>query len=121
LSYLETAFYILCAAVALGGALTLPYLRVTARRLPWPIRLTHGVVGAVGLATLFWALYLGLPPSTMGTAGFGPASVVFIGLALILGLAIALFRLRPPGVIVAFHAGLAIAGFVVLWTVVGLG
>jgi hypothetical protein len=120
-SNLSWAFYILCAAVALGGALALPYLRVTARRLPWPIRLAHGVLGVAGLATLFWALYRGLPPSAMGIAGFGPASAVFIGLALILGLAIALFRVRPTGVLVAFHAGLAIAGFVVLWTVVSLG
>ena len=121
MSYLETAFYILCATVALGSASALPYLRVTARRLPWPIRLAHGVLGAAGLAVLFGALYRGLPPSMMGTAGFGPASAVFIGLALILGLAIVLCRARPPGVLVAFHAGLAIAGFVVLWTVVSLG
>jgi hypothetical protein len=45
---------------------------------------------------------------------------VFIALALVLGLTIALFRVRPIGVLVAFHAGLAIAGFVVLWTLVSL-
>ncbi len=121
LSYLQLAFYILCATVVLGSALALPYLRVTARRLPWPIRLVHGVFGAAGLVVLLWALYRGLPASAMGTAGFGPASAVFVGLALILGFAILLFRVRPPGVLVAFHAGLAIAGFVVLWTVLSLG
>ncbi|MFZ2004111.1 MAG: hypothetical protein WAV02_03425 [Stellaceae bacterium] len=121
MSYLEPAFYLLCATVVLGGALALPYLRVIARRLPWPLRAAHGVSGTAALATLFWALYRGLPPSAMGTAGFGPASAVFIGLALLLGLAIVLFRVRPPGVLVAFHAGLAITGFVVLWTVVSLG
>ena len=45
---------------------------------------------------------------------------MFIGLALILGLATALFRVRPTGALLAFHAGLAIVGFVVLWTVVSL-
>jgi hypothetical protein len=118
---LDLAFWLLCAAVALGGALALPYLRVTAHRLPWVLRGAHGAVGAMGLGILSLALYRGLPPSAMGTVGFAPAAAVFIGLALILGLAIALFRVRPPGVLVAFHAGLAVAGFVVLWTVVSLG
>jgi hypothetical protein len=118
---LNLALYILCAAVALGSALALPYLGVTARRLPWLVRTVHGMLGTVALGTLLLALYRGLPPSAMGTAGFGPASAAFIGLALILGLAIVFFRVRPPGVIVAFHAGLAIAGFVVLWAVVSLG
>lgn len=117
---LSLAFWFLCATVALGGALALPYLHATARRMPWPIRVAHGVVGTAGLAALFAALYRGLPPSAMGTAGFGPTAAVFIGLALVLGLATALFRVRPTGVLVAFHAGLAIVGFVVLWTVVSL-
>ena len=88
--------------------------------MPWPIRVAHGVVGTAGLAALFGALYRGLPPSAMGTAGFGLAAAVFIGLALVLGLATALFRVRPAGALVAFHAGLAIVGFVGLWTVVSL-
>jgi hypothetical protein len=118
---LEIAFYLCGAAAVMGGALSLPYLSVTARRLPRLIRAAHGVLGVVGLATLFWALYRGLPPSAMGTTGFGPAAAVFIGLALILGLAFVFFQVRPPGVLVAFHAGLAIAGFVALWAVVSLG
>ena len=120
-SDLSLAFYLLSATVVLGSVLALPYLRVIARRLPWPVKLAHGVSGGVGLAVLLWALYRGLPPSAMGTTGFGPAAAVFIGLALILGVAIVFFRVRPPGVLVAFHAGLAIAGFVVLWTLVSLG
>jgi hypothetical protein len=117
---LSLAFWFLCATVALGGALALPYLHATARRMPWPIRVVHGVAGTAGLAALFGALYRGLPPSAMGTGGFGPAAAVFIGLALILGVATALSRVRPTGVLVAFHAGLAIVGFVVLWTLVSL-
>ena len=105
----------------LGGVLALPYLRVIARRMPGPVRAAHGVMGAAGLAMLMLVLGNGLPPSAMGTTGFGPAAAVFIGLALTLGVAFIFFRMRPPGVLVAFHAGLAIAGFVVLWTLVSLG
>lgn len=115
------AFYLLCAAVVLGGVLVLPYLGVSSRRLPWPVRSAHGVMGAAGLAALLAALWHGLPPSAMGTGGFGPASAFVLALALILGLAMALLRGRPAGVLVAFHASLAIAGLVVLWTVVTLG
>jgi len=117
----DLAFWLLCATVALGSALALPYLGVTARRLPWLVRTVHGMLGTVSLGTLLLALQRGLPPSAMGTAGFGLAAAAFIGLALILGLAIVFFRVRPPGIVVAFHAGLAVAGFVVLWTVVSLG
>jgi hypothetical protein len=117
---LNLAFWVLGGAVLIGGALALPYLHSGLRRLPWPVRFLHGGLGAVGLALLLLVLYRGLPPSTMGTAGFGQAAAVLFGLALVLGLAIALFRVRPAGVVVAFHAGLAIAGFVVLWTLVSL-
>lgn len=118
---LALAFWVLAAAVLLGGALVLPYLQSGLRRLHWPIRLAHGLLGAAGLAFLLLALYRGLPPSAAGTAGFAPAAAVFVALALVLGAAMGLFRERPPGVLVVFHAGLAIAGAVVLWTVVSLG
>jgi hypothetical protein len=118
---IRTAFYVLCAAVALGCILAIPYLRGEAIRLPWPAGAAHGTVGAAGLAMLVLVLCRGLPPSAMGTAGFAPAAAVFIALALVLGLIIALWRRRPHGVLVAIHASLAVAGFVVLWTVVSLG
>jgi hypothetical protein len=71
---LTSAFYLLCAAVAIGGVLALPYLRIPLRRLPWPIRVAHGAFGGAGLGMLLLALYHGLPPSTMGTTGFGQAA-----------------------------------------------
>ena len=46
---------------------------------------------------------------------------LLLGIALLLGLVIGLRRRRPAGVLVAVHASMAIAGFVVLWTVVSLG
>jgi hypothetical protein len=118
---LTFAFWLLCAAVVLGGALALPYLHHVLRRLSRPIRIAHGALGAAGLAALLLVLRRGLPPSTEGTTGFGPAAAVLLVLALTLGLLIALRRRRPPGLLVATHASLAIAGFVVLWTLVSLG
>jgi hypothetical protein len=117
---LNLAFWVLGGAVLLGGALALPYLRSGVRRLPWQVRFLHGGLGAAGLALLLLVLYRGLPPSTMGTTGFGQAAAVLFWVALVVGLSSALFRVRPAGVVVALHAGLAIAGFVVLWTLVTL-
>ena len=117
---LNLAFWVLGGAALLGGALALPYLHSGWRRPPSQVRLLHGGLGALGLALLLLVLYRGLPPSTMGTAGFGQTAAVLFGLALVLGLAMALFRVRPAGVLVAFHAGLAIGGFAVLWTLVSL-
>jgi hypothetical protein len=115
---LNLAFWVLGGTVLLGGALALPYLHSRLRRLPWQVRLLHGGLGAAGSAVLMLVLYRGLPPSTTGTTGFGQVAAVLFGLALVLGLATALFRVQAAGVLVAFHAGLAIAGFVVLWTLV---
>jgi hypothetical protein len=122
---LELAFGLLCVAVAIGGGLAIHFLRGPAmRRPPWPIPFVHGMLGAVGLAALLVALNRGLPASATGTAGFGPAAALLLGLALAVGLVIAFAaarRQRPAGLLVAIHASLAIAGFVVLWTLVSLG
>jgi len=120
-SNISGAFYILCTAVVLGCVLAIPYLRGAARRWPWPVGALHGALGAVGLAALLLVLQHGLPTSSMGTAGFVPAAAVLLGIALLLGLVIGVRRRRPPGVLMAVHASVAIAGFVVLWTVVSLG
>lgn len=120
---LGLAFYILCAAVAVGAGLALSYLRRTARGAR-PIARIHGVLGLAGLAVLAFVLRRGVPSSAMGTAGFVPTAALLLALALALGATIAVMgrrRQRPPGLLVAIHAGVAITGFVVLWTVVSLG
>jgi hypothetical protein len=112
-------------AVAAGGGLAVAFLRgPAAPRPPWPIAAAHGAIGTAGLALLLVALGRGAPPSTAGTTGFGPAAALLFALALAFGLAIAIAavrRRRPAGLLVAIHASLAVAGFVVLWTVVSLG
>jgi hypothetical protein len=118
---IDVAFWFLCAAVAIGAGLALPYLRGAPRRPPWSIGIVHGALGTAGFTVFLLVLRSGLPPSAMGTAGFGLAAAVLLAIALLLGLVIGLRRRRPPSVLVAVHASVAIAGFVVLWTVVSLG
>jgi hypothetical protein len=121
----DLAFDVLCVAVALGAGLAIHFMRGPAVPRPaWPIPLAHGVVGAAGLAVLLAVLQRGPTLTTSGTTGFGPAAALLLGLALALGLSIAYMasrRRRPASVLVAVHASLAIAGFVMLWTLVSLG
>lgn len=112
---LALAFWIACAAVAMGTVLAAVYIR--GPQAPWAVALVHGMLGAASLGLLLTALTAGLPRSGMGTASFGPIAAGLFALALALGLALGIGawrRRRPPGVLVGAHAGLAIAGFVVL-------
>lgn len=119
----ETALAVLAAAGAAGAWLAVRFMRGDAGPPPRAIPPAHGVLGAAGLAVLGVALFRGLPPSAMGTSGFGGIAGVLLGLALAFGLGIAWGSRkarRPAGAAVAVHAGLAIAGLVVLWALVSL-
>lgn len=122
---MELAFGLLCAAGLIGLGLALLYLRGPGGSRPHPaIAAVHGGLGAASLAVLLLALERGRPHRTMGTAGFGRTAAALLALALAIGLAIAViaWRLRrPAGALVGVHAGLAIAGFVVLWALIALG
>jgi hypothetical protein len=118
------ALAILCVAAAVGGLLAIPFLRGKGvRRAHWTVALGHGLTGAAGLGVLVVVLWRGVPASGMGTAGFGPGAAVLLGLALMLGVAIALlsFARRPAATLVAVHASLAVAGIVVLWVLASVG
>jgi hypothetical protein len=121
---LMLAFTLLCGAALLGAALAIRYLApASARPLPAALPLVHGVIGAAGLAFLFLALHRGLPESHFGTAGFGPTAAALLGLALAIGVATipaAWRQRRPAGALVGAHAGFAIAGLVVLLTLLAL-
>jgi hypothetical protein len=112
-------------AAAGGALLAIPFVcGKDARRAHWAVALGHGALGTAGVGVLVVGLLRGLPASGMGTAGFGPGAAVLFGLALALGILIALAsfgRRRPRATLVAVHASLAIAGLVVLWAVVSLG
>jgi drug/metabolite transporter (DMT)-like permease len=121
---LSLAFFLLCVAAAVGCGLAIAYLRGPRRRRPPSVvPIAHGLVGAASLFALLLALAHGLPPSTMGTAGFGPAAAALLGLTLAVGMLLARAawrRRRPNQLLVGTHAGLAVAGLVVLLTLVAL-
>jgi hypothetical protein len=121
----ELAFGILSAAGLIGLGLALRYLRGPAAPPSDPaVPALHGAVGTAGLAVLLAALNRPRLPNALGTAGFGDISAALLVLALLLGLAIALAAWRgrrPAGALVGAHAGLAIAGLVMLLALVALG
>lgn len=122
---LHLAFTVLAVAALIGVGLAALYLRgPSVPRLLAALPLVHGGLGAVGLTLLIIVLRHGLPPTDNGTAGFGLIAAGFLGLALVLGLLIASVAWRgrrPGGLVVATHASVAIAGFVVLAALVALG
>jgi hypothetical protein len=119
------AFGILCAAALLGLALAVSYLRRSpARPHRAAVAVLHGAAGTAGLAVLLAALRGAPPRDAMGTAQFGQIGAALLAAALVLGLAIAWAawrQRRAPGALVGAHAGLAVAGLVVLLALVALG
>lgn len=119
------AFGILCVTALLGLALAISYLRgssVRSRRAA--VAALHGAAGAAGLAVLLAGLSAAPPQDAMGTAQFGKIGAALFAAALALGLAIAWAawrQRRAPSALVGAHAGLAIAGLVVLMALVALG
>lgn len=122
---IRIAFDVLAVAALFGAGLAVHYLRGPAAMRPHPsLPLVHGALGAGGLGLLIAVLHDGLPQTDNGTSGFGTIAAAFFGAALALGLLIALTAWRgrrPGGVVVATHASMAIAGLVVLLTLVALG
>jgi hypothetical protein len=122
---MHLAFDVLAAAALIGAGLALHYLRGPAAKPPRPLLMfVHGALGAAGLGLLLAVLRHGLPRTDNGTSGFGIIAAACIGVALASGLVIALVTWRgrrPGGFVVATHASIAVAGLVVLLTLVALG
>ena len=98
----------------LGLAVRLSLVPV-GRRL-WPA-IAHGLLGAAGFVVLLLGLRGPARGVAMGAGSFGTIAAAMLALALLAALAIiaAQVRRRPPAtLVVAVHATLAIAGFVVL-------
>jgi hypothetical protein len=121
---LALAFTLLCAAVAIGCGLAFIYMRgPDAKPPPAALPVVHAAFGAASLLALIAALRRGVPQSGMGIADFGVIALVLLALTLAFGVLLALAswrRGRPGELLVGTHAGLAVAGFVILMTLVAL-
>jgi hypothetical protein len=115
---LTAALTILTVAVLLGSALAVMYLRTdSAVAPPWTLAALHGLVAVAGLGCLVLALRG--PPRGLAqdTAGFGMIAAVLMAAAAVLGVGFVAARLRKrrlPGLLIGFHATLAVSGFVIL-------
>ncbi|MES2182825.1 MAG: hypothetical protein V4493_12105 [Pseudomonadota bacterium] len=102
-------------AIAAVGGLLLAYNVLGGKLAPWPLSITHALLGALGLVLLASAVY----------SGHGTSRVT-VALAILVITAVGGFYLAskhlvkqiPPKAIVFIHAGAAIAGFLTLVTVV---
>ena len=119
---MSSALALVALAAAIGAYLAVCYFR--RRSSGRAVRLLHAGFGIAGLAALLLSLQTSGPASRMGTTGFGPTAAILLALALLLGLALARAywqQRRPNELLLGFHAGLAIAGLVLLLALVGLG
>jgi hypothetical protein len=120
---LVAAFWVLCAASALGAGFAALYLTGKGRRPPAAAQALHAALGAASLALLVLALRRGLAPTGMGTVGFAPTAAGLLALTMHAGHAIAAAawrRRRPAEILVGTHATLAIAALALLLAVVAL-
>jgi hypothetical protein len=112
------AFVVLAAAVALGTALAVLYLRGE-RAAAAPILLTtlHGLFGLGGFACLLLALRGPARGLDQGTGAFGVVAAVLLAAAALAGLWVLFVhhvRKRRAGTLIGLHATLAVSGFVIL-------
>lgn len=112
------AFWVLTLAVAAGSVLALWHLRGTSRP-PIALGIAHAVVGAAGLGMLLLALRGPARGVAAGAGSFGTVAAVLFGGALLTGVALLLWHRK--GAVMAIHAGIAIAGYVMLMAWVSLG
>ncbi len=111
---LNTAFWILAITVAAGLAISCFYLQERPIRgvARW-ISLAHGLLGVTG-STLFLALMAAGAPDRSGMGQVAASLLVgtLIGAAMVVLAQVR--RRRPSGLVVALHATLGVAGYVIL-------
>jgi hypothetical protein len=111
---LTVAFATLAVAVLLGLGLSLFHLGLMRRRW-WRAGIVHGVIGAVGLGVLVFAL--NGPPRGVahGVESFGIIAAILAALALTVGSIFFFFpKAARGGWLIGAHATLGIAAFVFL-------
>jgi hypothetical protein len=96
-------------------------LRATddATQPPLAAGIAHGVMGAVGLVILLFALQGPARGVEAGAGSFGMVSAILFAAAALLG--VLLLLLRRKAAVMAIHAGIAITAYVLLlaWDALG--
>ncbi len=108
-------YALLVFAVAAIGGLVLASRVLRAKLAPWPLSLLHAALGAIGLVLLIAILLQGSASQRV------LISFVLFLIAALGGFFLASFHLReklPPQAVVLVHAGVAVAGFLTLFSVV---
>ncbi|HEX5998853.1 MAG TPA: hypothetical protein VFZ16_05570 [Hyphomicrobiaceae bacterium] len=108
-------YALLVFAVAAIGGLVLASRVLRAKLAPWPLSLLHAALGAIGLVLLIAILLQGSASQRV------LISFVLLLIAALGGFFLASFHLReklPPQAVVLVHAGVAVAGFLTLFSVV---
>lgn len=108
-------YAILAFAIAAVGGAVLATRVLRDKFAPWALSLLHALLGATGLVLLIGMLLQGNAPQKV-LVGFGLMLVAALG-----GFLLASFHLRrrlPPKAVVVAHAGIAVAGFLTLLSLV---
>lgn len=108
-------YALIAFGVAAVGGLVLAASVLREKRAPWALSLVHALLGATGLVLLAMILLQGSAPQQV-LIGFVLLLVAALG-----GFFLASFHLRqkiPPKAVVAVHAGVAVAGFLTLLSLV---
>lgn len=102
-------------AIASVGGLVLASHVLRGRFAPWALSLAHALLGAIGLILLIVMLVQGSAAQQV------LVSFIFFLIAALGGFFLASFHIRkrlPPKAVVITHAGLAIIGFLTLFSLV---
>lgn len=107
-------YAVIVFAIAAVGGVILASRVLTGRLAPWALSIIHAVLGATGLLLLI--------AQVLQESGFGRivAALALLIVAALGGFYLASSHLRkqiPPKIIVLIHAGVAVAGFLVLLSV----
>jgi hypothetical protein len=107
-------YSVLIFAIAAVGGLILASKVLTGKLAPWALSIIHALLGATGLILLALA-------ATSGSAnGRTTAALALLVIAALGGFYLASYHLRKkiaPKAVVVIHAGVAVAGFLTLLTV----
>lgn len=122
---LKLAFLLVMAALLLGTLLAVLHARATGggQRPAWWLGVAHGLLGALGTASLAVALTGPERGVSTGVGAFGRDAIALLGAALAVGLGLSVLARRRHALselVMILHGTLAVMGAVILLAYVSL-